>query len=87
MLADKLGVTRDHLSQVLNRYAKKRFSDYINSYRIEEVIKVLNSPSLDGKKIIEITFESGFNSKSTFNNAFKKATGMHPIEFKISHKI
>ncbi len=84
MLADHLSVSRHHLSQAINRYAGKKFSDYINGFRIDEALKILNAPSSKGKKVIEIAFASGFNSKSTFNNAFKKATGMNPKDCKNS---
>ncbi|RPI77956.1 MAG: helix-turn-helix domain-containing protein, partial [Desulfobacteraceae bacterium] len=77
-LADTLQVSRHHLSQVINRYASKRYNDYINGYRIDEVLNMLHDPAQREKKTLEIALDAGFNSKSAFNNAFKKATGMNP---------
>jgi len=34
------------------------------------------------KTVLEILYETGFNSKSVFNTAFKKHTGMTPTQFK-----
>lgn len=68
------------LSQIINESKKMNFYDFINTYRVNEA-KILLSSSTD-KTILEILFEVGFNSKSAFNNAFKKFTGTTPISYK-----
>ncbi|HEY1405594.1 MAG TPA: AraC family transcriptional regulator, partial [Spirochaetota bacterium] len=79
-LADKMNLPHHHVSQVLNEGFKKNFFDFINSYRIEESKRIMQE---DKKKtIIEILFSVGFNSKSTFNSAFRKHTGMAPKEYR-----
>jgi AraC-like DNA-binding protein len=69
------------LSQVINEHYKKNFFDVINHYRIEEAKKILQDPS-SSKNVLEVLYGTGFNSKATFNRAFKKETGFTPTEFK-----
>lgn len=81
-LAERLGVSVNYLSQVINEQRKQNFFDFINSYRIEEAKRLLRSPERDSKNILGIALDSGFNSKSAFYNAFKKHTGMTPGQFR-----
>lgn len=81
-LSSATKISSHTISQVLNTRLNQNFYDFINSYRVKESIRLLENPSLRHKTIIEILFESGFNSKSTFNTAFKKHTGMTPSDFK-----
>jgi len=82
ILAQKLGVHYNHLSRIINEQMGKNFNDYINSYRIEEAGKQLKNPALQRKTILEIAYDTGFYSKSVFNTAFKKITGMTPSEYR-----
>lgn len=81
-LAERLSLPPHQLSQLLNENLERSFSDYINSYRIEDAKEILLSPDSAEKKIIVIAFDVGFNTKVAFYNAFKKFTGMTPSEFK-----
>jgi AraC-like DNA-binding protein len=81
-LAKKLSIPSRHLSQVINQSLHKNFFDFVNSYRIEEAKRYLADHSNNRKTVLEILYEVGFNSKSSFNNVFKKHTGMTPTEFK-----
>lgn len=72
-----------HLSQVINESLGKNFYDYINGFRIRESIRYLIDSPVE-KNILEILFDVGFNSKTTFNVSFKKQTGMSPSEYKKS---
>jgi len=80
-LAEHLEVPRHHLSQVINEKAQKSFFDFINYYRVEEVKKQLASPDMANRNIIGIALDCGFNSKATFNAAFKKFTGITPSAY------
>jgi len=60
----------------------RNFCDFINVYRIEESKRLLSDPVRGERSILDIAYEVGFNSKSTFNSAFKKYTGMKPSEFR-----
>lgn len=78
-LSKNLGVNSSVLSYVINNGFGKNFNDFINEFRIEEVknkLKTANDSTLLG-----IAFDCGFNSKATFNRAFKKFTGFSPKEF------
>jgi AraC-like DNA-binding protein len=80
-LALQISISPRYLSQIINEYTHQNFYDYISRYRIEEA-KRLFSDNSAGKTVLEILYEVGFNSKSSFNTAFKKFTGITPSQFK-----
>lgn len=82
-LSNKVGTPKHHLSQVLNEFLEKSFSDFVNEYRVEEAKKLLCSEELN-LSMNGIAEESGFNNRTTFNTAFKKFTGLTPSEFRRS---
>jgi YesN/AraC family two-component response regulator len=80
-LAEGINTNPRILSQIINEKFNQNFYDFINQMRIEESKRMLvNSSNI--KNILEILYETGFNSKATFNRAFKKATGLSPTEYK-----
>ncbi len=81
-LAREQGLTPRQLSQLINRYAGKSFMDYINTFRIDYAKQRLQNPLDTGETIQEVMYESGFNSKSSFNTIFKSKTGKTPSQFK-----
>jgi AraC-like DNA-binding protein len=81
-LAKRLSISSHHLSQILNERVQQNFFDFVNSYRIKEAKRKLIEPASKHYSILGIAEEVGFNSKSAFNNAFKKHTNMTPTEFK-----
>jgi AraC-like DNA-binding protein len=80
-LSDKLGITKHHLTQILNTKLIRNFYAFVNEYRIEEVKRRLADPKNRNLKIMSIAYDSGFNSKTSFNTIFKNHTGMTPSEF------
>lgn len=82
-LAQKLGITTKTLSQIINQGFDRNFFDFVNTYRCEEVKRILQG-SDQKVTILEAMYASGFNSKSSFNKEFKKLTGQTPSEFKKS---
>lgn len=82
LLADKLNTNRTYLSRVINQTFNCNFSSLINKYRINEARKLLSDPKFESYSIEGIAFEVGYNSKSVFNNAFKKQTGLTPSFYK-----
>jgi AraC-like DNA-binding protein len=82
LLAEKMSITTHLLSQILNEELNRGFSDFINSYRIKEAQKILESPGGAQKKMVAVAFEVGFNTVAAFYNAFKKFTGMPPLQYK-----
>lgn len=81
-LSEKLSVPTKHLSQVINQSFNRSFFDFINSYRVQEVQHILKNSKDDKLTVLEAMYEAGFNSKSSFNTAFKKETGQTPTEFR-----
>jgi AraC-like DNA-binding protein len=75
-------VSERTLSQVINEYRKQNFFDFINSYRVNYTMELLKDNQNHRRTMLDILFEAGFNSKSTFNAAFKKLTGETPSEYK-----
>lgn len=71
-----------YVSQVINQDLGSDFYDFINSHRIESAKQALAVTS--DKTMIEIALDVGFNSKSTFNTAFRRYTGMTPTEYRES---
>ena len=70
------------LSKVINEGTGMNFNDFINRYRVEEMKKRLLDSAYDHLSIMAIAFDSGFNSKATFNRIFKQYTGQSPSQFK-----
>ena len=71
-----------YVTQVLNQDLQTSFYEFITKHRIQEVMQQLAEPST--KTIMEIALAAGFNSKSTFNTAFKKHTGVTPSVYRKS---
>ena len=84
-LAGQLSLRPRILSRVINESMQQTFFDFINRYRIEEAKRLLTNPKDKKITVLEVLYEVGFNSKSSFNTLFKKHTGLTPSEFKKKH--
>ena len=80
-LAEKLGTSANHVSQVINQSLEKTYNDLIAEYRVEESKPMILAKD---KTIEEIAFSVGYHSKTSFNSAFKKITGQTPTQFRDS---
>lgn len=80
-MAKSLQTNTTTLSKNINKGFQKNFNDFVNEYRIMEVIQQFESKAHISKTIIAVAYDAGFNSKATFNRAFKKQTGLTPKEF------
>jgi AraC-like DNA-binding protein len=81
-LAEKIESNVKDLSQIINNNLGLRFFDFVNKYRIQDAVLLIKNPPDPKMTILEVMYEVGFNSKSSFNTAFKKFTGTTPSEFK-----
>jgi AraC-like DNA-binding protein len=83
-LAQNLSMSIHHLSQIINQRLNQNFYEFINHYRVEEAKKMILDPAYKHLTIAAIGYESGFNSNSSFNSVFKKATGKTPSQYRNS---
>jgi AraC-like DNA-binding protein len=81
-LAQQLGISANYLSQVINEQLKVNFYDFVNGYRVEEARRLMRNAGQKNTNILNIALDSGFNSKSAFYTAFKKATSMTPTQYR-----
>lgn len=81
-LAEQLNIPVKDLSALINLYMNKHFFDFINEYRIEKAKEILKDPLQKELTILEILYQVGFNSKSSFSTSFKKYTGTTPTDFR-----
>jgi ligand-binding sensor domain-containing protein/AraC-like DNA-binding protein len=81
-LAARLSIPTKQMSQIINEEREQNFKNFLNQYRVEEACKKLLDPKEKDFVLLKIAHEVGFNSKSVFNAAFKKFTGMSPSEYR-----
>lgn len=79
MLSQKLSVSSNHLSQIINQYEKVNFHDFVNNYRVEEFIQ--RAQSNKNFSLLAHALDSGFNSKSSFNSVFKRFKSLSPSQY------
>lgn len=70
------------LSVLINHQLNQHFYDFVNTYRIENAMEILKDETKSKVTVLEILYEVGFNSKSSFNTAFKKQTGTTPTAYR-----
>ena len=81
-LADAVGCSANHLSQVINAGFGMSFFDYLNKHRIERAKTLLTQRDMRSSSILNIAFDVGFNSNSAFYAAFKKCVGQTPAQYR-----
>jgi AraC-like DNA-binding protein len=80
-LAEMIHCSPNQLSQLLNENMGKNFYDYVNDYRLHYFQSLNRDPKNRQFTFLSLAYESGFNSKTTFNNFFKKTLGVTPSEY------
>jgi AraC-like DNA-binding protein len=80
-LAQRINLSENRLSYIINSRSGKNFFEFVNSYRIAMVISRIKNGEHKKSTLLGLALESGFNSKASFNRAFRKFTGMTPSEF------
>lgn len=80
-VAERLDTNRTYLSQIINEQTGKSFTQWVNSYRIREAVRIL-SDSSDHTPLKALASELGFNSMTTFYNQFQSVTGMPPAQYR-----
>lgn len=80
-LAKQLSTNTSLLSKIINTGYGMNFNDFVNEYRINAMLEKLKQGEQKNQTLLGIAFDCGFNSKATFNRAFKKQTGLSPKEW------
>jgi AraC-like DNA-binding protein len=78
-LASTLGHSTNHVSQVINEFEQCNFRDFINARRVAEACRRLQQSQ--ESNLLDLALDVGFNSKSSFNRAFRKFAGVTPSEY------
>ncbi len=81
-ISNAIEIPTRELSLLINHKLNQHFYDFVNSYRIKEAMEILKDNSKNKLTILEILYEVGFNSKSSFNTAFKKHTKTTPTAYR-----
>lgn len=81
-LALQMNIPARKLSILINQHAEQHFFDFVNKYRIKKATEIIENSAKNEFTIQQIYFEVGFNSKSSFNTAFKKHTQLTPSEYR-----
>lgn len=81
-LAEILDVHPHELSRIINVALRKNFNDFVNEYRIREIIQKMQDPANNRLTLVGIAFDCGFRSKTTFNRVFREMTGNSAAEYK-----
>ncbi len=81
-LADTIDLHPNLVSKIINEGLRQTFSDCINEYRVNAVIKKIGNNSDSNLTFLAIAFDCGFNSKTTFNRVFKRQTGLTPLQYR-----
>jgi AraC-like DNA-binding protein len=80
-IAQLLQTNPTHISKMVNKGFHMNFNDWINAFRVKAVIAMLENYEYEKQTLLGISMDCGFNSKSSFNRCFKKATGLTPQDF------
>ena len=78
-LAGAINIKPNELTELIKFSTYENFYDLVNSFRIEEVKRQLINSN---EQVMQIAYQSGFRSKSTFNKIFKDKTGQTPKAFR-----
>ncbi|PKV51448.1 AraC-like DNA-binding protein [Aquimarina sp. MAR_2010_214] len=84
-LAEQIHIPSRELSVLINHHLNQHFFDFVNEYRIQHAMDILKDPTKKQVTVLEILYEVGFNSKSSFNTSFKKYAGVTPTQYRKNH--
>jgi len=81
-LSNQINIPVRELSILINHHMDQHFFDFVNEYRIQKAMHLLKNESKKQLTVLEILYEVGFNSKSSFNTSFKKYTNLTPTAYR-----
>lgn len=80
-LAEKLNLSRNHTSQIINQHFNLSFFDFINKYRVYEAKRLLTELEEEKTTVTQIAYDAGFNNRASFYKAFKKFESQSPTQY------
>jgi AraC-like DNA-binding protein len=84
-LSKQIDIPAKDLSLLINHDLNQHFFDFVNGFRIRKAMEILKDPRKNDLTVLEILYDVGFNSKSSFNTAFKRYTRLTPTEYRRKH--
>jgi len=81
-LSNQINIPVRDLSVLINHHMDQHFFDFVNEYRIQKAMNILKDQYKSQLTVLEILYEVGFNSKSSFNTSFKKYTNLTPTAYR-----
>ncbi len=81
ILAHAVGISAHELSYLINEAYGENFYAFVNRHRVDEAKRLLSSTQHEQLNMLGVAYQAGFNSKTTFNTAFKKQTGQSPSAY------
>ena len=81
-LANQIDIPVRELSVLINHHMDQHFFDFVNEHRIQKAMDILKDQARSQLTVLEILYEVGFNSKSSFNTSFKKHTNLTPTAYR-----
>lgn len=85
-VAAELSLPARYVSGLINQQSQTNFTTFVNTYRVKEVIERIRDPRENHKTLLGLALDSGFNSKSSFNQLFKTITGETPSVYLAKQK-
>lgn len=82
LLSEQTGIPAYMITHIINDRRKSNFFNYINRYRVDAVRQLMADEKNDDLTVLQLAFQSGFGSKSTFNSVFKNMTETTPSQFR-----
>lgn len=81
-IAELLDTNRTYITQIMKDHSWQNLSQFVNSYRINEAVRLLSDKSKTECTMKEICTDIGFTSMSAFFRMFKTVIGMSPASYR-----
>lgn len=85
-VAGRLSISPHYLSRIINHQAQASFTDWVNTYRVAEVKRLMADPTFGHYTLEGLGLEAGFGAKSTYQASFKRLTGQTPSQYRMAHR-